>query len=167
MRSLKDILESLLDANYDVSDEEVSPIKLFVDKYKSDSKRSGHYYIKGDWSMEEMDKLLLHYGHCAGTVQTIDTDKLLQAVHSKKDVIVLVAPYRDRHDFYILIPVRGRKWDHYTCDPGYWESSLFRAFHHDWENIRYSNIFTTLDTPIKVYRLKSDKFLKDLQKYLA
>lgn len=166
MNTLQQILEGLLSSDYDISDEEVHPTKLFVDKYKSSSKKEGHYYIESKWSIEEIDKLVLHYGKYEGIVQSIDVGKLLRTAYSKKNPLVIVAPFKYRVDFFIVVPTAEQCWDFYTDDPGYYESSLFSAIKYGQEELKWSYLFTEPDQPIRVYRLKNNQFLKDLQKYL-
>lgn len=166
MNSLQQILEGLLSSDYDISDDEVHPTKLFVDKYKSTSKRNGHYCIESKWSIEEMDKLLSYYGKYEGTVQSIDIDKLLLTAHPKKNSIVIVAPFKYRVDFFIVVPIAGQCWSFYTCDPGYYESSLYDATKYTMVELKWCYLFTEPDLPIRVYKLKNDQFLKDLQKFL-
>lgn len=166
MNSLEDILESLLDSDFDVTDDDISPVKLFVDKYKAKAKRYGYRYLKGGWTVDELCSILNNYGEFAGTVQSFDfVQFLISANRSKHELIVMVAPYSHRPEFYIFDPYKGSKmWDMFTCDPNYYDSSLFKGLpYRDDDIIR---MFKTR-VPVKVYHLRDDRFLKDLQKYIA
>lgn len=114
-----------------------------------------------------MDKLIRHYGKYEGTIQNVVTSKFLKDAHSKNNPIVIVAKFKYRADFFIVVPTPGQNWDFYTCDPGYYDVSLFQPLENTMEELKRCYLFAEPDLPFRLYKLKDDQFLKDLQKYLA
>ena len=165
MKNLKDILEGILDTGFDITDDDINPVKLFVDKYKAKGKRYGYRYLKGGWTIDELCSVLNYYGEFVGTVQSVDLEQFIPTTRSKHNLIVMAAPYSHRPEFYTFDPHKGSKiWDMYTCDPNYYDSSLLKGLpYRDDDIIR---MFKT-KVPVKVYKLRDDRFLKEIQKYIA
>lgn len=166
MKSLKSILEGVLDTGFDITDDDINPVKLFVDKYRAKGKRYGYRYLKGGWTVDELCSILNNYGEFMGTVQSFDfVQFLISANRSKHELIVMVAPYSHRPEFYIFDPhKRSKIWDMYTCDPNYYDSALLKALPYRDEDI--IRMFKT-KVPVKVYKLRDDRFLKELQKHVT
>lgn len=168
MKHLKDILEGILDSGFDVADDDVNPLKYFVEKYVSKYPRFGHKYIYSKWKIEEMEAVLKPYGKFVGTMQQIDADKLLSDSLSKKQTIVLLSPYSAHPEFYIFVPESKRSWTRYTCDFDYPEpQSVFDGWKNKNTNEIRSSLLFTSNLPSKVYVLRDDQFLKDLRKYIT
>lgn len=165
MNSLKNVLEGLLSSDFDVTEDDVRPIKPFIQKYRAKFKRYGYRHLKAGWTVEELGAILRGYGEYAGTVQSIDPGKFLSDVRSKEQLFVLIVPH-DRPEFYVFKSNSPKTWLRYTCNPDYYRASLF-------EGIKYYNdeleddILFKLRIPVQAYKLRDDQFLRDLQKYLS
>lgn len=161
MKTLYQIVESILDTDFDVTEDDVNPLRPFVDKYKSRQKNNGAHYIRSQWDIKEFDRILSIYGHDIGNVLDIDFAKEVKSAHNGKEIIVLVDI--NYTEFHILVPT-GNKWKLYTSDPSFSGSSLLKGIVYTNDELLGEYFVFQRE---QMYVLRDDQFLKDLQKYLA
>lgn len=164
MKRLQQTLESILDKDFDITEDDINPMREFVAKYKSNYKNNGSYFIKNNWSEDELGSIITtYYGQSVGYAKDIDSEAEIKRAYKNKETIVFIYPGNMRN-LYILVPGPRQQWNLYTCDTAFTTTSLFKSYKYTSKELQdkwwyYRNAM--------MYILKSNKFLKDIQKCLA
>lgn len=164
MNSLQQILESILDSDFDVTEKDLNFVQEFVQKYKSNSKISGSYYIKNGWDWKGLGKIVnKYYGRSVGRGNNSDLKVELNKIRNNNESLLIISDLDSSPAFYILVP-QGRKnegkWMIYANDQFWFRVTLFKGIEYT-DNEILKGSWTGCKS--YVYALQSDKLLRDFQ----
>lgn len=125
MRSLQQIIESVLDADFDITEDDIKPLKDFAREHRA---KNWHQAMAGNnINGEFLDIILTSYGEMIGNPSTIEWDTFLADIIKSKDSFMVWRPNINMVEIYTCDkPRRGKdslRWTLHTQNPRIMRSS--------------------------------------------